>query len=159
MNTHWKKLTSPDYLGAYSLDENEERTIEILSVSREMITGADGKKEECTVAFLKAERPFILNVTNCKTISKVLGTPYIEQWAGKRVIIHVEKVKAFGEWMEALRVKPTPAALPELTPANEKLWQGAIGALRSGKFDIAKIKTMYTLSQQNESALIDFQNT
>ena len=40
-----------------------------------------------------------------KIISKVLETPYVEQWAGKSIIIYSAKVKAFGEFVEALRVK------------------------------------------------------
>ena len=40
----------------------------------------------------------ILNVTNCKTISKLLKTPYIERWAGHRIQIYVDpKVKFKGE--------------------------------------------------------------
>ena len=153
--THWKKLTNPDYLGAYSLTPNEARTVEIIKVSRELVTGADGKKEECTVAFLKAEKPLILNKTNCKTISKVLNTPYVEEWEGKRIILYAEKVKAFGEIVEAIRVKDKAAQLPELTPSQEKIWQGAKAALVSGKWTIEKIKTIYTLSAENEAALND----
>jgi len=162
MTTHWKKLKNPDYLGAYSLDEKElieGRTVEILTVKKEFVKGSDGKESECTVAYLKAEKPFILNSTNCKMIEKVLETPYIEQWEGKRIVVYGEKIKAFGEQVQALRVKNVSAKLPELTPSNEKVWQNAIAALKSGKFDIAKIKSLYTLTPENESALIDFQNT
>jgi len=155
--THWKKLTNPDYIGAYSLNEGEERTVEIIKVSREMIMGSDGKKEECTVAFLKAEKPFILNVTNCKTITKILGTPYIENWAGKRIVIYVERIKAFGEYVDALRVKDKPAELPQLLP-NTKQWTGAIAALKSGQWDINKIKTQFSLSIENEKLLITASN-
>ena len=70
--------------------------------------GADGKKEDCIVCYWKEkEKPMILNVTNCKTITKVVGTPYIEQWAGHRIQIGVENVKAFGDVVQALRVKKT----------------------------------------------------
>lgn len=155
--THWKKLTNPDYLGAYSLDPGEERAIEIIKVSREMITGPDGKKEECTVAFLKAEKPMILNVTNCKTIAKILGTPFIEEWAGKRVTVYVEKVKAFGEMVDALRIKDKPAELPELLP-DTQAWEGAIKALRAGTHKMSDIKKKFRISLENESALIDHTN-
>ena len=153
MKTHWKKLTNPDYIGAYSLNENENRTVEITSVSREMIVGAGGKKEECTVAFLKAEKPMILNVTNCKTITKVLKTPFIEEWAGKSITIYAEIIHAFGDTVSALRVRTT-TSLPELIPTNTTQWRGAIEALKSGKFTMAQIKTKYTLSDENEKALI-----
>ena len=104
--THWKKLINPDYLGAYSLDPGTDMILTIRQVRKEMITGADGKKEECIVCYWEEDqKPMILNVTNCKTISKLLQTPYIERWAGHRVQIGAEMVSAFGEKVEALRIR------------------------------------------------------
>ena len=109
--THWKKLINPDYLGAYSLDPGKDMVLTIKVVRKEMVTGADGKKEECIVCYWQEEqKPMILNVTNCKMIAKLLKTPYIERWAGHRIQIGSEVVSAFGEKVEALRVRKT---LPE----------------------------------------------
>lgn len=144
--THWKQLTNPDYLGAYSLLPGQELTVEIVRVERKQVTGADGKKEECTVAILKDQKPMILNSTNCKTLSKIYGTPYIEEWAGKSVIIHSEKVKAFGDVVDALRIKPTKPILPELTPAHPA-WNEAAKAVKAGKID--KVLARYSVSGDN----------
>ena len=104
--THWKKLINPDYLGAYSLDPGKDMILTIKVVRKEMVTGADGKKEECIVCYWQEEqKPMILNVTNCKMIAKLLKTPYIERWAGHRIQIGAEVVSAFGEKVEALRVR------------------------------------------------------
>lgn len=111
--THWKKLENPDYIGAYAFEPGEEKTVTIRSVSRDMVIGADGKKEECTVVFFCEEKPMILNVTNAKMITKHAGTPYIEKWPGVRITLCVERVKAFGDVVDAVRVskkKPTQAA-------------------------------------------------
>ena len=109
--THWKKLINPDYLGAYSLDPGKDMILTIKQVRKEMITGTDGKKEECIVCYWQEDqKPMILNVTNCKMIAKLLKTPYIEHWAGHRIQIGAEIVSAFGEKVEALRVRK---ALPE----------------------------------------------
>ena len=109
--THWKKLINPDYLGAYSLDPGKDMVLTIRQVKKEMVTGADGKKEECIVCYWQEDqKPMILNVTNCKMIAKLLKTPYIERWAGHRIQIGAEVVSAFGEKVEALRVRKT---LPE----------------------------------------------
>ena len=109
--THWKKLINPDYLGAYSLDPGKDMVLTIRQVKKEMVTGADGKKEECIVCYWQEEqKPMILNVTNCKMIAKLLKTPYIERWAGHRIQIGAEVVSAFGEKVEALRVRKS---LPE----------------------------------------------
>ena len=104
--THWKKLINPDYLGAYSLDPGKDMILTIRQVRKELVTGADGKKEECIICYWQEDqKPMILNVTNCKTISKLLKTPYIERWAGHRIQIGAEMVSAFGEKVEALRVR------------------------------------------------------
>jgi len=104
--THWKKLTNPHYIGSHDLQPGQELKITIDTVLKEMVKGSDGKEEQCIVARIKgAQKPMILNKTNCKIIAKILDTPYIEQWAGKSIIIYSAKVKAFGELVDALRVK------------------------------------------------------
>lgn len=105
--THWKKLTNPNYLGAYSIEDGQDLVLTIGKVSDEMVIGADGKKEECVVCrFLEPNtKPMILNSTNMKMISKLLKSPYIENWTGLKIQIGTEKVKAFGEVVDALRVR------------------------------------------------------
>ena len=104
--THWKKLINPDYLGAYSLDPGKDMILTIKQVRKEMITGTGGKQEECTVChWAEDQKPMILNVTNCKTISKMLKTPYIEQWAGHRVQIYATTTRMGGETVECLRIR------------------------------------------------------
>ena len=104
--THWKKLTSPNYLGSYAFNPGDEKIVTIESVMKEQVTGESGRAEDCIVAHLVNEKPLILNKTNCKAISKLLKTPYIEEWAGARIALCVQMVKAFGEDVEAVRVKP-----------------------------------------------------
>lgn len=151
--THWKKLTNPDYIGAYSLQPGEEKVVEIVSVGRQKVKGSDGREGECTVAKLKNEKPFILNKTNCKTLTKVFGTPFIEEWSGKKMIVYAEKVKAFGETVEALRIKPTVPILPELSPKSPK-WAGAITALKNGATTIEAIERVYKLNPENRELLL-----
>lgn len=115
--THFKKLTNPNYLGAYSIEDGQDLILTLQKIQNEMVMGADGKKEECVVAYFKEPntKPMILNITNMKTISKIYGTPYIEDWANKQIKIGTEKVKAFGEVVEALRVRKVK---PEQTKSN-----------------------------------------
>lgn len=104
--THWKKLTNPDYLGAYSIEDGRDLVLTIGSVGVEKVVGADGKKEDCVVChWQEPQKPMILNATNMKMITKLLGTPFIEEWAGHKIQIGVEKVKAFGDVVDALRVR------------------------------------------------------
>lgn len=106
--THWKKLTNPDYLGSYALNPGEDLVVTIKSVGNESVTGTDGKKENCMVMrFQENVKPMVLNATNSKTITKLFKTPYVEQWVGRKIQIYVEKgVKAFGEIVDALRIRP-----------------------------------------------------
>ena len=105
--THWKKLNNPDYLGAYALEPGQELIATMKVVGKEIVTGPDGKKEECTVIHFQEKdiKPMILNVTNAKTIQKIYKTPYIEEWAGRKIQIYADNVKAFGELVEALRIR------------------------------------------------------
>ena len=122
--THWKALTNPDYLGSYAFDRGEEKTGTIQEVKREIVTGPEGKKEECTVCHFSEPdlKPLILNVTNCKAISKLYGTPYTEEWTGKRIIMRVQQVKAFGEVVDAVRIKPqVPPAWPRCAVCGKQI--------------------------------------
>lgn len=155
VKTHWKKLVNPHYIGAYSLEPGQDLIVTIETVVREQVNGPDGKKEECTVAYLKGNKPFILNSTNSKTIAKVVGSSYIEDWTGKSIILYVAKVKAFGELVEALRVRPTAPAAPALPELNDKHanWSQAVTALKAGNTTIDKIKKSFTLTADSEQLL------
>ncbi len=127
--THWKKLTNPNYLGAYSIEDGKDLVLTIGKVAEETVVGTDGKKEKCVVCHFKEPntKPMILNSTNMKMITKLLGTPYIEQWDGHRIQIGTEKVKAFGEIVEALRVRKflpqaaAPASAPKCSHCSKDI--------------------------------------
>lgn len=105
--THWKKEFDYKYLGAHDLLPGESKILTIKETKSEMVKGPDGKEKECFVAnFLEGGKPMIMNKTNCKAIEKVYQTPYVEDWSGKKVIIYAQSgVKAFGEIVDALRIK------------------------------------------------------
>ena len=107
MATHWKKLTNPNYLGAYAFDQGEEKTVTIDQVTNEEVTAPDGKTTACMVLRFQEKnvKPMILNRTNAKTIEKITGTPYIEEWSGQKIILTVRTVSAFGSEVDAVRVK------------------------------------------------------
>lgn len=154
--THWKKLTNPDYIGAYTImdgtDASKDLVVTIAEVKREMVAGADGKKEECTVCYLKGQKPMILNSTNQKTMTKLFNSPFIEDWAGKSMALYVARIKAFGDTVDALRVRATAPKLPDLNPQHPK-WNGAITALKAKNTTIEAIRSSYTLSKENEQLL------
>lgn len=107
MLTHWKKLTNPDYIGAYAFERGEEKIATIDRVAEEPVIGPEGRKSDCIVVHFKQPdlKPLILNRTNAKTIERLTGTPYVEEWSGSSVILCVRRVSAFGEDVDAVRVK------------------------------------------------------
>jgi len=161
IKTHWKKLTHPDYIGAYELmqgEKNIELNVKIESVKREMITGADGKKEECTVMTIPPNRPMILNATNQKILTKALSSPFIEDWSGKTVTLYVQQVKAFGDTVDALRIrgKQPEIKLPDFNKQS-KQWIPSVEAIKNGTQEIETaikaIKTKYTFTAESEKEL------
>lgn len=106
MKTHWKKLTKPNYLGAYSIEDGKDLILTIKNVREEQVTGSDGKKDDCVVCyFYENVKPMILNSTNMKMIAKIYKTNFIEDWVGKKIQVGVEQVRSFGDIVDALRVR------------------------------------------------------
>lgn len=122
--THWKTKFDYKYTGAYELKEGEEKTLTIQRVCKEEVADTTGSKQMCLVAYFKeSSKPMVLNKTNCKTIEK-LYSPFIESWIGKRIIVASQKVKAFGDTVDALRVKkrvPEPEQKINLDSAKSKI--------------------------------------
>jgi len=104
---HWKKFFKYDYLGAYSLDDVEgDMIVTIKSLGVEKVIGANGKTEDCPVCyFTDADKPMILNRTNCHIIEKIYKTPNVEDWKGKRIQLYAKMVSAFGSETDALRIR------------------------------------------------------
>ncbi len=157
VKTHWKKLHNPDYIGAYTLMDGDvkELVVKFASVKTKEVQSPDGKKEQCVVAELIGQKPMILNATNMKALQKLSGSPYVEDWNGLQVTLYVAQVKAFGDVVDALRIRPTlptAPAKPELTPTHPK-WNGAVKALAAGNTTIEAIKSAYVLSEASEAQL------
>lgn len=153
--THWKRLVNPDYLGAYSLDPGQDLTVTIREVKREIITGMNGKKEECTVVYFNDQpKPMILNRTNSKTINKIYGTPFIEEWAGKKITLYASTTKLAGEEVECLRIRQHTPSLPELLPTDEVNFIKCKRALLNG-YNIGDIRKKWYVSDTVEEMLIN----
>ena len=142
--THWKKISNPNYLGSWDIPPGSSYVVTIVSVSQEPVMGLDGKAEQCVVAKISGHKPMILNATNKRAITKALGSPYIEDWENKRVSLHITKIKAFGEIVDAIRVSPSPVLLPSLVKTHEK-W-GAVVAAVAGGMARKDVETKFVVS-------------
>lgn len=173
--THWKKLTNPRFLGSQDFQPGEELTITIENISTEIVKSFDGKvvkDEMCIVAYLKDQKPWILNKTNCKTIAGNFATNYVEKWIGKSITLYVAPVKAFGELTEAIRVRskkeldksiiPVESIVPTSSTKDKLLWLNAgtrefteaLAGIKEKKTTLDELKTKYKISKATESKLL-----
>ena len=95
----------------------------------------------------------VCNSTNAKQIAKLAGTPFIEEWAGKQIILTVQKVKAFGEQHDAIRVSNKPVVKPTLE-LNTPTFDKARKAIETKSATVEQIKKKYILSAEVEAALL-----
>ena len=119
-----KMGSNPEYLGSWDLDEvpGREVTLTIEKIVDEQVA-TNGQKETCTVCHWtdKTFKKMILNITNKKTLCKLYKTKDTEKLKGKAVTIGVEKVKAFGDVHDALRIrKRIPQAVNAVLPKCEQ---------------------------------------
>lgn len=92
----------------------------------------------------------IMNSTNLKQIAKLFGSPYIEDWAGKSIQLYTTPVKAFGEVVEALRVRPM---IPQLTKPKLTDTARAKEAIAAKQITIEAIKARYDITTEQEKEL------
>ena len=137
--TPWQKTFDPNFLGAWSLEDGEELTTIITFARVETITNPKGEKAERIVIGLQdAPRngmnlPMVIgNKENARTLEKIAGSRFIEDWPGKKITIFVKAgVKAFGSIVEALRIKGHASK----TKLTEPRFIAMLDAVKSQKFD------------------------
>lgn len=109
MKTHIDKLRNPNYLGGWDLQDENGKTTDIIvtikEVKSEFVFNQKAQMEEPVLTvFFNECKPIILNATNRKTLKKVTDTSYIEEMAGKRIQLTTKRIKAFGEFHDAIRI-------------------------------------------------------
>jgi len=107
--THIDKLRNPNYLGGWDLQDENGKTNDIIvtikEVKSEFVFNQKAQIEEPVLTvFFNECKPIILNATNRKTLKKVTNTSYIEEMAGKRIQLTTKRIKAFGEFHDAIRI-------------------------------------------------------
>ncbi len=105
---HWKKTTNPNYIGEWDFEEGKDQIVQVKDVRTEVIQNQQGKEEKSVMYFENGVKPLILNVTNMKAIEKSTGTPYQDEWVGKKLQLYVTLVSAFGDTTKAVRVREFP---------------------------------------------------
>lgn len=152
--THWKNNFDYQYLGGYSI-EGDDLELTIVEVKNEMVKGQSGRDESCMVIYFEeVDKGMICNKTNAKTITTVHGTPYIEEWTGKKILLGTEKVSAFGETTDALRIR-------QIKPKTKIDPSQAVATLK-GALDLADLQSIWkslSKAEQQNKTIINTKNT
>lgn len=104
---HWREMQDNNnrYVAAFDL-KGKDWTLRIVEVKSEQVDNQKGdKKRKVVVYFEKAEKPFLSNTTNCKTIASLYGTN-VDGWKGRSVTLYPTTTTAFGEVVDCIRVRP-----------------------------------------------------
>jgi hypothetical protein len=108
--SHFQKLFDNRFIGAWDLQTDDgkprEAVVEISKVTIETLETERGKESCPVVWFAGKDKGMVLNRTNGKRIAKLYGAD-ANGWAGKRVTLYPDTVKAFGEMVDCVRVKPS----------------------------------------------------
>ena len=145
---------NPNYLGAYALEPNQDLIVEITEVKTESVMNADGRNEECLVAHLKDQKPLIVNKTNAKAIAKVCGSNYIEDWKGKQIALYISNVKAFGELVEAIRVRTVAPKTKSKRKLSDDDFKKLVKAVADGSYNLEDAVANFVLNDSQRSILL-----
>src|SRR5690606_25043742 len=121
--THYRKVFDSPYLS--SMDVVDPITLTIARVTQEADKTKKSKETFNTAYFAEKFirdgeklKPMILNATNSKTMAKLVGSPFIEDWTGVRVTVYVERGIKFGhDKVDGLRLMQAPDK-KRLTPES-----------------------------------------
>lgn len=160
--THYRKVFKSDHLGSADLEDYQEQghnlVFTIANVRQEKGAKVAGKRVDANIAYFSEPgvKPLVLNATNSKTLSKIAGSVFVENWCNIPVQLYIDKnVKFAGETVTGVRISPRPvkAQLPEIRPGT-KQWDNAKAAYkRDGNFDAVFKRA--TISQQNQKVIIN----
>ena len=142
--THIDKLRNPNYLGGWDLQDENGKTNDIIvtikEVKSEFVFNQKAQMEEPVLTvFFNECKPIILNATNRKTLKKVTDTSYIEEMAGKRIKLTTKRIKAFGDFHDAIRIVNVVPTVIE-------------------KVDIAKCKTTLNEAKTLQELVVKWQS-
>ena len=84
-------------------------------------------------------------------ITKITGTPYIEDWANKTITLFASTTKMAGEIVECLRIREIKPQLPELKQ-NTNEFSKVVIAYKNG-YTIENFRTKYTISKEVEELI------
>ena len=148
---HWKAESEPNYFGTFNFGEDRKDIIdEVLRIEKRELTGSEGAAQNKLVAVLRYGLPLVLNVSNSKTMEKITGSPYLEDWEGVWIQLYITKVKAFGGGKtDGVRIR---SAIPPLTEKHP-MWEPVIKSIQEGKRTIESVEKTFTIPATTKESI------
>lgn len=108
---NWRDSIPSKWLKAADLDGKPQ----LVTIKKFTVEGLQDGTKKPAVWFREEAKALVLNVTNGKSIEKIVGSADPEVWIGKRVVIYPTETEMGGERVDCIRVRaPKPGAkLPE----------------------------------------------
>ena len=156
------KSFNSSYIGGWTFEDGD-KVLTIKDVQPMMVRNEKNQsgEEKMCILFEETDKPMVLNSTNNETITNVLGSSLFDNWIGKQILIGTEKVKAFGDIWDAVRVRPElpkPKTTDPITPEQIAQINGLIetGAItnENAMLKYFRIKSLEEMSKQEADALI-----
>jgi len=95
------------YRGRYlTVQDLGGRPMEMTITSCDLEPVGIAREEKLVLQFREDDRGLPLNVTNAKSIQKILGASNTDLWKGKRVELYPAKTDFKGESVDCVRVRP-----------------------------------------------------
>lgn len=105
----FRSMYDANYLYAFDLKGRDVAvTIKEVKAAKLRSTNKDQKEQKKPIVFFKESkdtRGLVLCKTNGKTIAGIYG-PDTDHWVGKRITLFPARVEAFGETVDAIRIRP-----------------------------------------------------
>ena len=159
--THYRKAFNSPYLS--SADIVEPTVLTVSHVKLEIDKSKKSKDLFNTAYFVEKEirngeilKPMILNSTNSRTMARLTGSKFIDDWCNAPVTVYVDSNVRFGrDTVEGLRISTERPRMTqkELTPDMTTAWENAKAAYKRDGNLIA-VKKRLTISNDNEMQLV-----
>jgi len=140
--THYRKVFKSDHLGCADLEDFIESGSNLIftisHVNQERGTRVAGKKIDANIAyFVEGIKPLVLNAGNSKTVSKLAGSVFVENWKNIPIQLYINPdVKMKGETTGGVRISPNKVKQRQVITRDSQQWNNAISAYkRDGNFN------------------------
>lgn len=119
--THWLQNQNKNYLGHFDLPNGDDVILTIAKADWEIVKNpkTKDKQNKRVIRFVEKHdwvKPFICNETNAKMIFKMTEKKYMEDCAGDKIKIGLDKTKIMGDEVDCLRVRQVKSS--SLTGSN-----------------------------------------